>query len=64
MLVVEPKKLIEQRIGTVVKSERNADKLAVYLSKEIKGQEVTYFCSDLRLDTLPNALKSKRYYSK
>jgi len=51
------KKLIEQRIGTVVKSERNADKLAAYLSKEIQGQEVTYFCSDLRLDTLPNALK-------
>ena len=51
------KKLIEQKIGKVVKSERNAEKLAAYLSKEIKGQEVTYFCSDLRLDTLPNALK-------
>jgi hydroxymethylbilane synthase len=51
------KKLIEQRIGTVVKSERNAEKLSKYLSKEIKGKEVTYFCSDLRLDTLPDALK-------
>ncbi|WP_271405245.1 hydroxymethylbilane synthase [Tenacibaculum soleae] len=51
------KKLIEQKIGSVVKSERNAEKLAAYLSKEIKGQEVTYFCSDLRLDTLPNVLK-------
>ncbi|MCT4698275.1 hydroxymethylbilane synthase [Tenacibaculum haliotis] len=51
------KKLIEQKIGKVVKSERNAVKLAAYLAKEIKGQEVTYFCSDLRLDTLPNALK-------
>ena len=51
------KKLIEQKIGKVVKSERNAVKLAAYLANEIKGQEVTYFCSDLRLDTLPNALK-------
>ncbi|WP_233862270.1 hydroxymethylbilane synthase [Tenacibaculum piscium] len=51
------KKLIEQKIGKVVKSERNAQKLASYLSKEIKGQKVTYFCSDLRLDTLPNILK-------
>ncbi|MDO6744523.1 hydroxymethylbilane synthase [Tenacibaculum soleae] len=51
------KKLIEQKIGSVVKSERNAEKLAAYLSKEIKGKEVTYFCSDLRLDTLPNVLK-------
>ena len=51
------KKLIEQKIGKVVKSERNAEKLANYLSKEIKGGEVTYFCSDLRLDTLPTILK-------
>ena len=51
------KKLIEQKIGSVAKSERNAEKLAAYLSKEIKGQEATYFCSDLRLDTLPNVLK-------
>ncbi|CAM1333579.1 hydroxymethylbilane synthase [Tenacibaculum aestuariivivum] len=51
------KKLIEQKIGKVTKSERNAEKLAKYLSKEIKGQEATYFCSDLRLDTLPNTLK-------
>lgn len=50
------KKLIEQRIGTVKHSEKNAAKLAEYLSKEIKGEEVTYFCSDLRLDTLPVVL--------
>lgn len=52
------KKLIEQKIGKVAKSERNAKKLAEYLSKEIKGEEVTYFCSDLRLDTLPMLLKA------
>ena len=50
------KKLIEQKIGKVAHSEKNAEKLAAYLSKEIKGQEVTYFCSDLRLDTLPTVL--------
>ncbi|WP_272149815.1 hydroxymethylbilane synthase [Tenacibaculum aiptasiae] len=50
------KKLIEQKIGKVTHSERNAEKLAAYLIKEIKDQEVTYFCSDLRLDTLPSVL--------
>lgn len=50
------KKLIEQRIGSVRHSEKNAQKLAEYLQEKIKGQEVTYFCSDLRLDTLPTVL--------
>ncbi len=50
------KKLIEQKIGKVAHSEKNAEKLADYLSKTIKGQDVTYFCSDLRLDTLPKVL--------
>ena len=50
------KKLIQQKIGTVTHSEKNAEKLAEFLSSTIKGQEVTYFCSDLRLDTLPTVL--------
>ena len=50
------KKLIEQKIGPVNHSEKNATKLAAYLSKEIKGQKVTYFCSDQRLDILPDTL--------
>lgn len=50
------KKLIEEKIGPVNYSEKNATKLGEYLSKEIKGQETTYFCSNLRLDTLPNIL--------
>ncbi len=50
------KKLIEQRIGTVKKSARNADKLASYLIENNKGETVTYFCSDIRLDTLPKKL--------
>jgi len=47
------KKLIEQKIGLVSYSENNAQKLAEYLSTKLKGQVVTYFCSDIRLDTLP-----------
>ena len=50
------KKLIEKKIGNVTFSANNAEKLAEYLSKEIKGKQVTYFCSDLRLDTLPTVL--------
>ncbi|NVK52551.1 MAG: hydroxymethylbilane synthase [Flavobacteriaceae bacterium] len=50
------KKLIEQKIGKVVFQARNASKLAEYLSNELQGKEVTYFCSDLRLDTLPTVL--------
>lgn len=50
------KKLIESKIGKVAHSEKNAEKLATYLSKELKGKEVTYFCSDIRLETLPTIL--------
>ena len=51
------KKLIEQRIGPVVKSARNSKQLAEYLVEYIEGTEVTYFCSDIRLDALPNILE-------
>ena len=51
------KKLIENRIGSVVYAAKNATKLAEYLSTELKNKEATYFCSDLRLDVLPNSLK-------
>lgn len=47
------KRLIQQKIGPVSHVEKSAQKLAEYLSNEIRGKEVTYFCSDLRLDTLP-----------
>jgi hydroxymethylbilane synthase len=50
------KKLIEQNIGKVAHSENSAEALADYLLKNCKGKEVTYFCSDLRLDTLPKVL--------
>ena len=50
------KKMIENRIGKVMHSEKNAEKLAKYLVEFIEGTEVTYFCSDIRLDALPTIL--------
>lgn len=50
------KRLVEQKIGKVIHSEKNAKKLAEHLVEYIEGTEVTYFCSDLRLNDLPNIL--------
>lgn len=50
------KRLIERRIGPVKHQEKNAEKLAKYLVDYMEGLEVTYFCSNLRLDTLPDIL--------
>ena len=50
------KRLIEQRIGEVRHSAKNAKALAEYLVEYMEGLEVTYFCSDQRLDELPNIL--------
>lgn len=50
------KRLIENKIGKVTHSENNAKKLAEYLVEYIEGTEVTYFCSNLHLDDLPNIL--------
>ncbi|AUP79305.1 hydroxymethylbilane synthase [Flavivirga eckloniae] len=50
------KKLIENRIGKVKHVEKNAKKLAEYLVEYLEGTEVTYFCSDIRLDALPTIL--------
>jgi len=51
------KRLIEQKLGKVTKQERNSERLAEYLINNLKEEEVTYFCSDLRLDILPNKLE-------
>ena len=51
------KRLVEQKIGKVKHTEKSAKKLAEYLVDFIDGNEVTYFCSDLRLDELPTILK-------
>ena len=52
------KRLVENKIGKVTHSEKNAKTLANYLVEYIEGTEVTYFCSDLRLDDLPNILEN------
>jgi len=51
------KKLIEQKIGKVAHQAKNAEVLANYLVEYLEGTEVTYFCSDLRLEALPKILK-------
>ena len=51
------KRLVENRIGEVKHTEKNAKKLAEYLVDYIEGTEVTYFCSDIRLDDLPTILE-------
>ncbi|MFK2819163.1 hydroxymethylbilane synthase [Flavobacteriaceae sp. LMIT009] len=50
------KRMIEQKIGPVTHSEKNAKTLANYLVENLEGNKVTYFCSDLRLDDLPSIL--------
>ncbi|WP_147677084.1 hydroxymethylbilane synthase [Algibacter pacificus] len=50
------KRLVENRIGKVTHTENNAKKLAAYLVEYMEGAEVTYFCSDIRLDALPTIL--------
>jgi uroporphyrinogen-III synthase len=49
--------LVEQRIGPVKHVEKNATKLAEYLVEFIEGTEVTYFCSNMRVDDLPRILE-------
>jgi uroporphyrinogen-III synthase len=51
------KRLIENKIGKVKYAAKNAKALAEYLVEYIDGTEVTYFCSDIRLDELPTILE-------
>ncbi|MEJ2112174.1 MAG: uroporphyrinogen-III synthase [Flavobacteriaceae bacterium] len=48
--------MIEDKIGQVKHSAKNAKALAEYLVEFVEGTEVTYFCSNLRLDDLPKIL--------
>lgn len=50
------KRLIENKIGKVANFENNAKKLANHLIEYIDGTELTYFCSNIRLDELPDKL--------
>ncbi|WP_431133233.1 hydroxymethylbilane synthase [Psychroserpens mesophilus] len=50
------KRLVERKIGKVKHTENNSKALAEHLVEYIEGTEVTYFCSDIRLDELPSIL--------
>jgi len=51
------KKMITTNFGSVKHLEQSALNLAKYLAKEIPNdEEITYFCSDLRRDELPELL--------
>lgn len=50
------KALIEQQIGTVTHCENSSEKLAHYLIKAIKNEEIYFFCSNKRRDELPKIL--------
>ncbi|WP_417874208.1 hydroxymethylbilane synthase [Xanthomarina gelatinilytica] len=54
------KRMVEKRIGKVTHSENNAKDLANHLVEFLEGTEVTYFCSDLRLDYLPMILNENK----
>jgi hydroxymethylbilane synthase len=53
------KKLIESSIGEVTFVAKNAKNLAEYLAENLRNKEVTYFCSDIRMDILPAYLHQK-----
>ncbi|WCO01577.1 hydroxymethylbilane synthase [Psychroserpens ponticola] len=50
------KRFVERKIGKVKHTENNSKALAEYLVEYIDGTEVTYFCSDIRMDELPSIL--------
>lgn len=50
------KRFVERKIGKVKHTENSAKALAEHLVEYIDGTNVTYFCSDIRLDELPTIL--------
>ncbi|NRD18455.1 hydroxymethylbilane synthase [Winogradskyella eckloniae] len=50
------KRMVEKRIGKVKHYEQNAKALAEHMVELMDGTEATYFCSNLRLDTIPDIL--------
>jgi uroporphyrinogen-III synthase len=53
------KRLVERKIGKVRHTENSAKLLAEYLLTHIQGTALTFFCSDQRLDDLPDILSDK-----
>ena len=50
------KRLIENTIGPVAHAASSAKKLAEHIVEYLEGTEVTYFCSNMRMDDLPSIL--------
>lgn len=50
------KRLVEKRIGKVKHYEHYAKNLAKHLVEFMDGTDVTYFCSNIRMDTIPTIL--------
>jgi len=50
------KRLVEKRIGKVKHHESYAKNLAEHMAEFMDGTEATYFCSNLRLDTISDIL--------
>ena len=51
------KKLIEQKIGPVKHCSKNSKVLAEQIIDLIEGNNVTYFCGNIRMDDLPRTLE-------
>ena len=51
------KKLIEQKIGPVKHCSKNSKALAEQIIDLIEGNNVTYFCGNIRMDDLPRTLE-------
>jgi len=51
------KRLVEKRIGKVKHYEQYAKDLANHMVEFMDGSEATFFCSNLRLDTIPDILE-------
>jgi hydroxymethylbilane synthase len=50
------KRMIEKHIGKITHFEQYGTDLANYLVDYLKSKEVTYFCSDIRLENIPTIL--------
>lgn len=54
------KRMVEKQIGKVKHQESYAKNLAEHMVEFMDGTEVTYFCSNLRFDTIPDILTKNK----
>lgn len=48
--------LVEERLGRVLYTAQNARELTHYLTQNMSGRAITYFCSKIRRDDIPDVL--------